>query len=92
MSMPVIDGLEAVQIQIRDRKHLFPPVRLGHGLVKAIGKQSPIGQARQHIVVGHMFKLPLVLLELGHVGEQRHVLQQFSARIAHRIDRQHLGK
>ena len=74
-SVPVVYFLEAVQIEIRNCKHLFSPVRLGHGLVQAIRKENPVGQTRQFIVVSKMFQLLRVLFELGYVGKQRHILQ-----------------
>ena len=46
----------------------------GNGLAQAISQQHPIGQAGQGIVVGHVLKLLLMLLERGDVRQQGHIM------------------
>ena len=75
MAIGVVDGLEAIQVEIGHRQQLAAALRLHHGLVQAVGQQHAVGQVGQRIKVGNVFKLLLVLLERGDVGEQRHIVR-----------------
>ena len=78
--MAVVDLLEAVQIDIDHGKHLLAPANLGHGLAQPVGEQGPVGQPGERIEVSDMLQFTLALLELGQVGEVRHILYDLAAR------------
>ena len=87
--VPVIDGLEAVEVEVGDGQRIAAAQGLRHRLAHAVGEQDAIGQRRQCVVVGDVFELALVFLERRDVGEERHVLRDLAAAVTHRADRLH---
>ena len=55
----VIDGLEAVKVEIEQRELRSHPRRVRHGLVKAIQQQEAIGKAGERIEVRPPMRLRL---------------------------------
>ena len=91
MAVPVVDVLEAVEVEVDDGQLLAAPTRLPHRLVQPVGQQDAVGQAGQRVVVGVEVQLLLVLLELGDVREQRQVLPGHALLVAHGADGGHAG-
>ena len=88
LAVLVVDGAEAVEIDAGDGQHLSVAMRLGHGLLQAVGEQDAIGKVRERIELGHAFQLTLLLLGLGHVGKKSHVMLNFGGAIVDRADGQ----
>lgn len=57
MSVLVVDGLEAIQVQKSDGQNGLSPLGLRHRLFEPIDQQASIGQSGQHIVVGQLLQL-----------------------------------
>jgi len=91
VAVRIVDFLESVDIQISDRQSALVPARLGDGLLQAIAEQHPVRDARQGVVMCHMFELLLMFLQLGDVGEQRNVMQRSVVGIAYGGNAQFLG-
>ncbi len=53
----VVDGLEAVQVDIEHRQRLSVAPRQGDALVAVLGEEAPVRQARQGVVVGELMDL-----------------------------------
>ena len=59
----VIDGLEAVKVEVEQREFRSHPRRVRHRLVKAIQQQEAIGKTGERIEVGPPIRLGVRLLE-----------------------------
>ena len=70
MSVPVVDRLEAVEVEVGHREQRVAPLRLRHRLMHAVGEQRAVGQRRQHVVVRDVFEPLFVFLECRDVREQ----------------------
>ena len=87
----VVDGLEAVQVQVADRHQGFGAPALGHAQQQAVHQQHAVGQLGQRIKVSHLFELAFLLLDRADVREHRHVVGERAIGGVHRRDRQQLG-
>ncbi len=65
LAVAVVDGLEAVEIEICHAQQLTPPARLRHGLAQPVGQQRPVRKPRQRIVVRYQLQLVLLFLDLS---------------------------
>ncbi len=90
MAIAVVDAFEAIEVEVDDGQQALAPVRMSHGLAQPVGEQCPIGKAGQRVVMRDALKLLLVLLDLRDVREQPHILLHLAARVADRIDGEHL--
>ena len=88
----VIDGLEAVEVDIDHGQALATALSAGHGLVQAIGKQDSVGQRGQRVVMRDALELALMLLLRRDVGEKPDEVPDLAARIAHRADGEQFGE
>jgi hypothetical protein len=57
MPKRVIDGLEAVKVEVEQRELRSHPRRVRHGLVKAIKQQEAIGKTGERIEVSPPMRL-----------------------------------
>ena len=57
--------------------------------MQAVGEQHAIGQCRQRVEMGDVFKLPLMCLQRRDVRKERDVLQHRAAPVMNGADRQH---
>ena len=55
VSVAVVDYFKGIDIEIRHGQQLLAAVRLAHRLAQPVGKQNPVGQPGQHIVMNNMF-------------------------------------
>ena len=69
----VVDSLEAVQIEEKDRHPAAPPLGLDHRLSEPVAEQQPVGQAGEGIVMGQPVEVRLagaqLLLDAQPVGD-----------------------
>ena len=73
----IVDGLEAVQVEVGDRQQMSVPLGLDHGQVQPVGQQYPVGQAGEHVVVRHPFELsfdPLAHVDVGNQADESQFL------------------
>ena len=91
VAVRVVHFLESVEIEIDERQQPLAPARLRDGLLQAVGEQHTVGNAGQRVVVRHVLELPLMLLELGDVGEKRNVVLRLVVGVAHGSDVELLG-
>ena len=89
MAVIVIDGLEAIQVEVGQGQPGVRALDLRHGLPQAVAKQDPVRQPGQGIIMGDVHQLTLMLLALGDVRVQRHVAQDLSLAIVDRADGEH---
>ena len=66
--MPVVDLLEAIQINVEHRHGKTLAPRQHHRLVDAVSQQHAVGQVGQGVMVGQVFQLRLQRLFLGDVA------------------------
>lgn len=74
----VVDGFEAVQIEIAHGHPFLVAAGLHNCLLHAVGEQYSVGQAGQRIVMGDMLELLLVLLDVGNVAGNSQVVADFT--------------
>ena len=67
----VIDGFEAVKVEIEQRELRSHPRRLRHGLVKAIQQQEAIGKTGERIEVSPPMRLCVRSLEQAQLRPQQ---------------------
>ena len=91
VSMGVVDGFEAVQIEVAHGQRALAPQRLQHGLLQPVGQQHAVRQARERVEVRNALQLALLLLHGRDVGEQGDVVARASGGVDHGADRLHLG-
>ena len=89
--MGVVDCLEAVKVQKRDREAVLAPLALRQSLTQAVGQQHPVRQTGQCIEMGNALQLALLVLHRCDVGKQRDIVLRFARRIAHGTDGQQFG-
>ena len=68
MAVVVVDGLEAVEVEVGHRQLFLAADRLQHRLLHAIRQQNAVGQVGQHIKVGDTLQLPFMGLALRDVA------------------------
>src|SRR5690554_1193557 len=54
MAEGIIHRFEFIQVDIKHRQTVILPPGLGHGLLQALGKQHPVGQVGEGVVVRHV--------------------------------------
>ena len=87
----VVEGLEAVQVQI-DHRHLVLVLRgLAHGDQQAVGQQAAVGQTGQGVVLAQALYLALLLAQRAQVGRDAGVALQAPAGVGHRADGEQAG-
>ena len=91
MAVAVVDSLEPIEINKGHPHQLAMAQRLRHGLVQAVHQQRAVGQAGQRVVMRNVFELALMLLEVGDVRKQRHIVFNLALRVAHGADGLHAG-
>ena len=69
MPVAIVDILETVEIDVTNGQQLAAALRKRNGLPQAVGKQAPIGNAGERVVVGDMAQLGLMLLEISDIRE-----------------------
>ena len=87
--VPVVDGLEAVQIEEDHADRPLAPLALHNGLLEAVCQQHTVGQAREQVVMCNMLQLVLVLLHQCDVGEQGDMVDGAAKRVADGADGGH---
>jgi hypothetical protein len=70
---PVVDLLEAVEVEQQDRQRLVGPDRLADLLAEAVAEQHPVGQVGQVVVQRAVLEGVVVRLALGVVAQARDV-------------------
>lgn len=93
MPITVVERLEPIQINKRNRHLLLMQARLAQRLAHALGQQQAIGQLRERVIPRIPLQQLQALLHLRHVAEQRHVMPNIAVPVMHRTDadpRRHL--
>ena len=86
MAQLIVDGFEAVQVQIAQGKQGVFAAAAGDGQPHAVGQQGAVGDTRHRIEIGQIFQFPLMLLDLTDVGKHRNVMRNLTGHIEHRRD------
>ena len=63
MAVPVVDGLETIQIQKHHCQALMGALGVRHGLLQTVNQQHPVGQPGQHVEMRHALQRGLLHLE-----------------------------
>ena len=92
VTMAIIDVLEAVQIDVRQRQTLAVAPHALHRLSQPIGQQHAIGQTGQRIIMGDLLEPTLVLLLHADVGEQTDEMTDLASPVDHRADGEHFDE
>jgi len=74
VSQAVVDGLEAVEVQVQHRPPPLLPMRPLDGLFETGLRQQAVGQIGQRIVMGQIGELLLAVLDVADVGEHAGVM------------------
>jgi hypothetical protein len=69
MSQTIVQDLEVVEVNKQHRDLAAVALRTGYGVLKAIRKQGPVGQASQGIVQRLVLELLLQCLAFGNVEQ-----------------------
>jgi hypothetical protein len=67
MAVGVVDGLEAVEVDVEEPDPVVVLAGRGHHRLQSIVKAGPVEQTRQGIDLGHLAQVHLLALALGHV-------------------------
>ncbi|WVV49622.1 hypothetical protein THH46_05255 [Pseudomonas sp. NA13] len=93
MPITVVQRLEPVQVNKRNRHLLLINTRLAQRLTHPLSQQQPIGQLRERVIPRVPLQQLQTLLHLRHVAEQRHIVLNVTVPVMHRTDadpRRHL--
>src|SRR6185369_2947813 len=84
VSQAVIDELEIVQIDKKDRHLLAGALRQEQGLVDTVDEQISVGETGQAVVVGLIFKLLLICFPFSNIFKGFDNGQQFPPAVTYR--------
>ena len=86
MTIPVIDGLEAVEVQVAHGDGRPMATGLNQALPEPVRQQNAVGQVGQGVKVRHALQLNLLRLEFGDVGVHGHVLKRLPLLVQNHAD------